>query len=226
MREARERAEDWDGGRPLSMDQLHYLLKLHAERAGLKAEKITCHTLRATAAMRRGEGGEPPEAVSAVLGRERVDHTKAYLGQLKRRPKGRLMARTRAEGEIRRDASRGPCRARPRNHLALTHGLTAKYLPELEWLAEQGVNLEGLDATILRLRVVVRRAMILGNEVRTLKEGMRLLDALGTAAVRLAKVLKVRHELREAEGEEAAWQAEIEEIRRRLEEAKEREKGW
>lgn len=130
------------------------------------------------------------------------------------------------EGYVEDLSVRGPCRARPRNHLALTHGLTAKNLPELEWLAEQGVNPEGLDATILRWRVVMRRAMILGNEVRILKEGMRLLDALGTAAVRLAKVLKVRHELREAEGEEAASQAEIEEIWRRLEEAEGRgEKG-
>src|SRR3990170_4138459 len=60
VREAGGRAEDWAGERPLSKDELHYLLKLYAGWAGLKAKEITCHTLRHTAAMwqaERGEGG-------------------------------------------------------------------------------------------------------------------------------------------------------------------------
>jgi integrase len=51
VREAGGEAEDWAGGRPLSLDQLHYLVKLYAEWAGLKAEEITCHTLRHPAKM-------------------------------------------------------------------------------------------------------------------------------------------------------------------------------
>lgn len=41
--------------------------------------------------------------------------------------------------------------------------------------------------------------MILGEEVETLEEAIRLLKAAGAAAVRLGKVMKLRHELREAE---------------------------
>jgi integrase len=48
VREARERAQDWDSSRPLRKDGLRHLLRLHAGRAGLKAEAITTHTLRHT----------------------------------------------------------------------------------------------------------------------------------------------------------------------------------
>jgi hypothetical protein len=191
VRESRERAEDWAGSRPLSTDELHYLVKLHADRAGLKAKRITCHTLRHTAGMRRVESGETAEAVAAFLGRERLDHTRAYLKKLEENPKERLRARKRASGDE-GTHSRGPCRTKPGNHLALQHGLSARYLPEFEWLAEQGVELPAIDWVILRHRVVMRRAMLVGEDVRTLEEAMRILKVMGIAACRLVRTVKLR----------------------------------
>jgi hypothetical protein len=190
VRESRERAEDWAGSRPLSTDELHYLVKLHAGRAGLKAKRITCHTLRHTAAMRRAESGETVEAIGAFLRMERY-HTTTYLKKLETQPKERLRARKRASS-VEETPSRGPCRTKPRNHLALEHGLTAKYLPEFEWLAEQGVQLQEIDWVILRYRVVMRRAMLVGNEVRTLEEAIRILKVMGIAACRLVKAIKLK----------------------------------
>jgi integrase len=193
VREARERADDWAGSRPLSPDELHYLVKLHAGRAGLKAKRITCHTLRHTAAMRRVESGATAEAVGAFLGRERY-HTTTYLKKLETQPKERLRARKTASAEE-QTPSRAPCRTKPGNHLALQHGLTAKYLPEFEWLAEQGVELPEIDWVILRYRIVMRRAMLVGEDVRTLEEAMRILKVMGIAAYRLVRAVKLKQEL-------------------------------
>jgi integrase len=194
VREARERAEDWAGSRPLSMDELHYLVKLHAGRAGLKANRITCHTLRHTAAMRRTESGETAEAVRAFLGRGRLRSIRAYLKKLEENPKQRLRA---SKGATSQEPapSRGPWQAQPGNHFALQHGLTARYLPEFEWLAEQGVQLPEIDWVILRYRVVMRRAMLVGDNVRTLEEAMRILKVMGIAAFRLVKAVKLKQKL-------------------------------
>ena len=199
VREARERAEDWAGSRPLSGDELRHLVRLHAGRAGLKAEKITPRTLRHTVAMRRAEGGETAEAVAAFLRRERPDLTRAYLKKLEEKPKERLRARNRGSGQE-QTPSRGPDRAKPGNHLALQHGLTARYLPEFEWLAEQGVQLQEIDWIILRYRVVMRRAMLVGEDVRTLEEAMRILKVMGIAACRLVKAVKLKQEMERESG--------------------------
>jgi integrase len=217
IQEARERAQDWDGSRPLSKDELLYLVKLHAGRAGLKAKKINTRTLRHTAAMRQVEAGASPEAVRVLLGRVRPHDMKAYLRRLAEKPKGRLRARKQAEEEIwpgipadlgqdnrpgsGQIPSRGPFRAGPRNHLALKHGFYARYLPEFEWLAELGFRPKGLDGAVVRWRVVMQRAAILGNDVTTLKEGLRVLKILGRASVRLCKALMWRRKLRDEERE-------------------------
>ena len=226
VREAGEGAEDWDGSRPLSGDELHYLVKLHAGRAGLKAEKITCHTLRHTAVMRQVEAGADAPAVGTMLGMKWAGNVKVYTRRLKEKPKGRLRARKRVDSEIwpglppllmgeaarptlppgsGQVRSRGPFRAWRRNHLGLKHGFYARYLPEFEWLAELGFKPKGLDGSVVRWRVVMQRAAILGNDVTTLKEGLRVLKVLGMASVRLGKALKFRKELRDEE-REREWQ--------------------
>jgi integrase len=200
VREARDRAQDWDGGRPLSVDELHYLLKRNSERAGLKAEKITCQTLRNTAAARSVEAGGTTAAVQTRLGRSSAAGTKKYLRRLAESRKGRLRARRRAEDGDQEVPSRGPCRAGPRNHLGLKHGLYAKYLPELDQLAEQrvgGRQLKELDREIFRLRAVMRRVLILTEQPESLKEAMRALEAGGTAAVRIAKAKLLKKNLRD-----------------------------
>ena len=214
VREAGNQAGNWDGSRPICDDQLLHLVRLPAGRAGLKAEKITCGTLRNTAVMRQVEAGASAEEVGSTLGWTRSDNVKAYLRQLAQRPKGRLRARKRidpATGEMVRPGSkeipaRGPHRGGPRNHHALKHGLYAKYLPELEWLDEEGVELKGMDRAIMRWRIVMRRVMLVGDEARTLEDAMRLLKVMGIASVRLRKALKLKADLKHKQTE-LRWEA-------------------
>ncbi len=132
VREAGGNKDDWAAERPLSMDQLHYLVKLYSGWAGLKAEEITCHTLRHTAVMRLVEEAEEQGAVVARLGRRSASKTKEYLGAMRKKPTGQLRRRKGGKWKEGQAPSREPCRTKPRNHLALGHGLRAKYLPELE----------------------------------------------------------------------------------------------
>jgi hypothetical protein len=160
-----------------------------------------------------------------MLEMERARNVKVYTKRLAERPKGRLRARKQAEEEIwpgiprepgqdgpatsaealrpgsGQVPSRGPLRAGPRNHMALKHGFYARYLPEFEWLAELGFKPKGLDGSVVRWRVVMQRAAILGNDVTTLKEGLRVLKVLGMASVRLGKALVWRKKLRDEERE-------------------------
>jgi hypothetical protein len=187
----------------------------------LKAEKITCHTLRHTAAMRQVEAAASPEAVRAMLGMNRLRRVKSYLARLRQRPKGRLRARKPAGEEIwpglpaglgkasppssEPVPSRGPHRAAPGSQLALKHGFYARRLPEFQWLAELGFKPKGLDGAVIRWRVVMQRAAILGNHVTTLKDALRVLKIMGRASFRLCKALKLRKELRDEE-REREWQ--------------------
>jgi hypothetical protein len=210
VREAGGKADDWAAERPLSMDQLHYLLKLYTGWAGLKAEEITCHTLRHTAVMRWVEAGMGADEVQKRLGRVRASKTKEYLEGMRKKPVGQLRRRKGGIWKEGQAPPRGPCRTKLRNHLALRHGLRAKYLPELEWMEEQGMQLRGLERELVRWRVVVRRAAILSGEAETPKEGMHLLEAGSTAAMRVGKVLKYIHESEEA-AREAEWEEAVDE---------------
>jgi hypothetical protein len=102
--------------------------------------------------------------------------------------------------------SRGPHRGGPRNHHALRHGLYAKYLPELEWLDEKGIKLRGMDRASMRWRIVMRRSMIVGDDVRNLKDALRLLKVMGIASFRLRKALKIKAELKQAQTK-LRWEA-------------------
>jgi phosphoribosylformylglycinamidine (FGAM) synthase PurS component len=203
------------------VDQLHYLLKLYAGWAGLKAEEITCHTLRHTAVMRLVEEAEEEGAVAARLGRRSASKTKEYLEAMRSKPSGQLRRRKGGLWKKGQAPPRGPCRTKLRNHLALRHGLRAKYLPELEWMDEQGMQLSGLERELVRWRVVVRRAAMLSGEAETIKEAVELLEAGSTAAVRVGKVLKYMDESKvvaEAAAK-AEWdEAVAEEIEKVLEE--------
>ena len=207
VREAGGNKEDWAGERPLSMDQLHYRLKLYAGWAGLKAEEITCHTLRHTAVMRLDEEAEEEAAVVARLGRRSASKTREYLEAMRKKPVGQLRRRKGGIWKEGQAPPRGPCRTKLRNHLALRHGLRAKYLPELEEMEEQGMQLRGLERELVRLRVVVRRAAKLSGEAETLKEALEMLEAGSTAAVRMGKVLMYIDKSEEVELEKAVDEA-------------------
>jgi integrase len=201
VREAGENPEDWAVERPLSMDQLHYLLKLYAEWADLKAEEITCHTLRHTAVKRWVEE-EGEEAALVRMGRTNTIKAKEYLkmlqdkpcGNLQRYSNGKLSERNACATTKGQVPSRGPNRTKPRNLLALKHGLTANYLPELEWLEENGIRLRGIERQIVRWRVVIWRAVMLSYDVDSVKKAIPLLEAEFSAGIQLSKLGHFYHE--------------------------------
>jgi integrase/recombinase XerD len=195
LREAGSNAQDWDANRPISVWQLRLLLKKAAARAGLRSGAITCHTLRHTAAIRRLQAGESEQAVQSALDLKSARHLNESLAWLKKRQK-RLNKRPLPAGEIEPPPSRGPCWAKPRNHLRLTHGLRARYLPEFEWLAGQGVKLDLADANVLRWRVVLRRLLLFSKDTQDLDRAIYFLDVAGIAARRLVKGLEMRRQLR------------------------------
>lgn len=195
LSERRERAQDWDPARPLSAGRLQRVLKRHARLAGLKVEAVTCHTLRHTTAVRHLESGQSLDAVGKRLGRKGKLNNRAYLRYLQKSPPGRLMARKRGIIPKRDVPSRQPHHFQRGNHLALTHGLYAGYLPEFEELAGHGIRLSPLDIDVLRWRIVVRRAGILLKGARTLSEAVPLLRAAGIASLRVARALKRRREI-------------------------------
>ena len=143
--------------------------------------------------------------VNSMLAMQRPDDVKGYLERLAAKPKGRLRARKRldpATGELvppgsEEIPSRAPFRAGRRNHLALTHGFYAKYLPEFEWLAEDGNEPQVVDRAIMRWRIVMRRILIVGDGVDNLKDAMRYLKLTGLASHRLCKALKFQQQMRD-----------------------------
>jgi site-specific recombinase XerD len=82
VREAGNQAEDWVKDRPLSLDEVHYLLKLYASWAGLNTEMVTCHTLRNTAALRMLARGENIQSIQTSMGRKDAAETRKYLKKL------------------------------------------------------------------------------------------------------------------------------------------------
>ena len=79
----------------------------------------------------------------------------------------------------------------------LTHGLTARRLPEFAWLAEQGIRLHPADAAVLRWRIVIMRAMILWEHIETVQEASQVLKVVAQATANLARAVKDRGKLRD-----------------------------
>jgi integrase len=203
-----DHARDWDGGRPLSSRQLLKLLKRHAGLAGLDAEAINCHTLRHTAAMRRLESGQSPDAVGNFLGRTAKGRNREYLRHLKKAPQGRIRARARCSLDQQPVPARKPRRLQRGNRLRLTHGLWSRNLPEFETLAKWGVRLHPLDADVLRWRIVIKRATILWEHIETVEEASLVLKVMSKAAGKLERAIKRRNKVR-AQAKELGLEAEL-----------------
>ena len=196
--EAGNRAEDWVGNRPLSVDQTHYLLKLYAGWSGLKAEEITYYTLRNTSAMRMLEAGENEEAIQVRMGRKTKAETHKYLKRLIQYQKPVRKSKKCLIREYEPIPSRRPGRAQPGNHLNLRHGFYARYLPEMETLEQQGVQWGRWERVIVRSRIVFRRAVVLSREATSLEDCLILLDIAGIQGLRIANAIlnKKRDELK------------------------------
>ena len=189
VREAGSEAEDWIKDRPLSMDEVHYLLKLYAGWAGLNAEEVTCHTLRNTAALRKLENGESTQSIQASMGRNDAAETRKYLKKLTQN--GVPVGHSRKQ-LIRKNEdlpSRKPGRAQPGNRLNLRHGYYAKSLPEMEAFERAGIRLEGTERLILMNRFVILRTLIISRDAKSIEQMAILLNIAGKAAGRVAKLI-------------------------------------
>jgi uncharacterized protein YjcR len=78
---------------------------------------------------------------------------------------------------------------------ALKHGFYSRLLHTIEANDLESNDSGSLQHEITLLRVMMRRTMELANGVNDLKEATRALDALGTAAGRLANLLRVEKTL-------------------------------
>jgi integrase len=193
VREARDQAEDWARERPLSIDEVNYLLKLYAGWTGLNPDQVTCHTLRNTAARRMLERGESCEAIQASTGRRDFLGTRKYLKKLAQ--DGEPIRHSRLWLIRKNDAmpSRKPGRAEPGNRRGLRHGLYAKSLPEMETLEEMGMHFEGRTLEIVRNRMVLLRIATFYGEPKSLEEALTLLRVTGRAATRVANLIYKIH---------------------------------
>jgi hypothetical protein len=63
-----------------------------------------------------------------------------------------------------------------------------------------------MDRAIMRWRIVMRRIMIVGYDVRTLDEALRYLKLMGLASVRLVKALRHKQMLQDLQME-LRWKA-------------------
>ncbi len=207
VREAGAHTDDWAGERPLSVYTFQHLIKLYAGWAGLKGEAITCHTLRHTAAIRCAQAaltpgpdgsvaGDPVDAVQTFLRRADRSNTRAYLKMLAAQPVGGLRRRRRLRRVI---PSRGPWRFKPGHHINLRHRARAKKLPELDWLEQRGLRLEGIERQVARNRIVAARSLLLSRETNSVNELLGLLDAAGQAVLRAERLFKM-HDWKEGYG--------------------------
>lgn len=193
VREAGSQAEDWRRDRPLSLDEVHYLLKLYAGWAGLNAEMITCHTLRNTAALRMLERGASIQTILTNTGRRNEIETRKFLRKLAQNgaPVGHSRKRLIRKNEAM--PSRKPDRAKPGNRRALWHGFYAKSLPEMETLEEWGIHLEGIEREIMMKRMAILRMTMFFQEINSPEEGIFQLNLVGKAAVRVTNMIYKRY---------------------------------
>ncbi len=178
-------AEDWKEDQPMSAALLKFTLKRYAKAAGLEAEKVTCHSLRNSAAVLRLQAGDEAEEVQSFLRRASLNKTQDYLDKLAEQA---TCAEIKAEREI-KPIERGPRRAEPGNQQALKHGFYAsKKDPK-----------DGLEGVIEKFEIVLDRAFELAKEAENTEELLRMLDVLGMAATRTGSLRRI---LKNVEGDE------------------------
>lgn len=187
--EAGNRDEDWTGNRPLSQDEVHYLLKLYTGWAGLNTKMVTCHTLRNTAALRLLERGESVQSILASTGRNNAVETRKYLKKLVQNGVAVGHSRKRLIHMSEAIPSRKPGRAEPGNRRALWHGFYANSLPEMDTLEEWGIHLEGIEREIMMKRMALLRMAYFFRESNSLDEAIFQLDLIGKAAVRVVNMI-------------------------------------
>ncbi len=208
------KAEDWNRHRPLSMDQMHFLLKRYASWAGFKPEEVTYHSLRRTALMLRIEAGDEREELRNFMlgmGDRAIRRTiRSASERARRAPLAERNSREEAKGPYRR----GKSKAQPGNQIALRHGLYATRLPdELAALVEESAA-QGFEKEILILRAGLRWLFRMIMETDSLKDGATWLELFGANATRLASLIRLQRGVEQKQQENA----ELEEAMRRFSE--------
>ena len=172
------KTDDWKEGQPMSGALLKFTLKRYAKAAGLEADKVTCHSLRNSAAVLRLQAGDEVEAEQMFLRRANINKTQDYLDKMAEQA-------TCAEIDSEREPQsieRGPRRAEPGNQQALKHGF---YASEKE-------HKEGLEGVIEKFEAILDRAFELAKEADNAEELLRMLDVLGMAATRTGNLRRIQ----------------------------------
>ncbi len=82
--------------------------------------------------------------------------------------------------------------AKPGNTNALKHGFYSRQFREVELADLEAMLAKGLESEIAMLRVVIRRVLELARGVDNLEQARDNLYALGSAATRLATLLRTQ----------------------------------
>jgi len=188
---------DWCSSRPLSTEQMYVLLKAYASWAGLDAARVTFACLRHTAALLHLESGASAANLQKFLGRAGLKETRRYivlLGQMlaSRRPNRRRFTGCR---QFNSPLQRKKPHAQPGNLNALTHGFYAPLPLPPGGLNQPALAVPTLEPEIVRLRLLLRRALELTGPTRNPHEALRILDVFSLAAVRIARLLVKQKEL-------------------------------
>jgi integrase len=205
------RREDWNGSKPLSPDQTHFLLKRYARWAGLDVEKVNYHCLRHTAMLLHAQAGKEAESIQAFGGRKSLSKTRGYV---KRMRQAADLAAKRGKPDEHGPYQRKPGKAQPGSQLNLRHGMYAKQSPGQETEENTETQPQGRrKRAVARLRWVIRRIYELSEQAQTAKQLAILLEVMGTAVERLWRLSKGARK----QGEEGS-DARVHEFVRRLEE--------
>jgi integrase len=182
------RSEDWDGSKPLSVDQTHFLLKRYAGWAGLDVDKVNYFCLRHTARLLHAQAGKEAESIHAFGGRKTLTRTRVYVRQM--RPAADLAAK-RGKPVERGPYQRKSGKLRPGDQLNLRHGMYAKQTPGQETEVNTETQPQGSrKRAVARLRWVIRRIDVLGDQAQTANQLAILLKVMGTAVDRLWRLTK------------------------------------
>jgi len=201
---------DWRRDRPLSQEQIYAFLKCYAAWAGLSASKVTYACLRHTAAALHLGSGADSASLQAFLGRKYLKDTRRYIGHLGLMLGRRPHPSARPSLQVpRAPYLRKKPHAQPGNLNAIKHGFFAHSLREEDSQDLHELTVAAIDQEIMALRVLLRRAFSLSDDLDNFPDTLRMLNIFGRTAERVGKLLLHKRNLQVAD-KKAALDAAIE----------------
>jgi integrase len=187
------KASDWDSQKPISQDQVRWLLNRYATWAGLDERKITCQTLHNTAAILRLEAGDDFQQIQAFMGHERLAST-IHLLDIQKQKKKNLMKKGR-RAKARPYQRKTPARNTPGNLWALKHGFYALKMQDKLVKEAMLYSKDKLASEIAVQRVITRRAFELYDETENIEERFHLMELVGLGCWRVSRLMLAQHQL-------------------------------